>query len=85
MVIFIHSDPFVNSITAHNDAVTSLTLFNDIYIFSTSHDTKIKMWDIRNMNSCVQEAIGSQKKWDEAICHSILIPNQLLLATGTSY
>ncbi len=40
------------------------------------------MWDIRNLNTCVQEAIGSQKKWDEAIWHSILIPNQLLLATG---
>jgi hypothetical protein len=78
-------DPLVNTIQAHNDAVTSLSLFNDIYIFSTSHDTKIKMWDIRNLNSCVQEAIGSQKKWDEAIWHSIIIPNQLLLATGNYY
>ncbi len=25
---------------------------------------------------------GSQKKWDEAIWHSVLIPNQMILATG---
>lgn len=71
-----------NTITAHSDAVTSLNLFNDIYLFSTSHDTKIKMWDIRYLNAPLQETIGSQKKWDEAMWHSVLIPNQLLLATA---
>jgi WD40 repeat protein len=54
---FNNIDSLVNNITAHTDSVTSLSLFNDIYLFSTSHDTKIKMWDIRNLNSCVQETI----------------------------
>lgn len=80
--IDMRSEMVTNSITAHSDAITSLNLFNDIYLFSTSHDTKIRMWDIRNMNSCIQETIGSQKKWDEAMWHSTLITSQLMLATA---
>jgi hypothetical protein len=71
-----------NTFSAHSDSITSLNLLNDIYLFSTSHDTKIRMWDIRYLNTPLQETIGSQKKWDEAIWHSIIIPNQLMLATG---
>lgn len=41
------------------------------------------MWDLRNFNKSVQEVLGSQKKFDEAMWHSTIIPNQLLLATGT--
>jgi WD40 repeat protein len=55
--IYLNQDALTNSVQAHTDSVTSLTLFNDIYLFSTSHDTKIKMWDIRNLNACVQEQI----------------------------
>lgn len=76
------SDSVTNSFNAHSDAVTCLNLFNDIYLFSTSHDTKIKMWDIRNLGTSVQESFGSQKKWDEAMWHSILIPNQMVLASA---
>jgi WD40 repeat protein len=74
-----------NSIQAHNDSITSLNILNDIYLFSTSHDTKIKMWDVRYLNTPVCEAIGSQKKWDEAMWHSCLIPNSLMLATGKHF
>lgn len=80
--IDMRSETVTNSFLAHSDAVTSLNLFNDIYLFSTSHDTKIRMWDIRYLSNCLQETIGSQKKWDEAMWHSILIPNQLILATA---
>jgi WD40 repeat protein len=80
--IDMRSDSVTNSFTAHTDSVTSLSLFNDLYLFSTSHDTKIRMWDIRYLSNCLQETIGSQKKWDEAMWHSIIIPNQLILATG---
>jgi striatin 1/3/4 len=80
--IDLRSESVTNSILAHTDAVTSLNLFNDLYLFSTSHDTKIRMWDIRYLSNCLQETIGSQKKWDEAMWHSILIPNQLILATA---
>lgn len=75
-------DSITNSIQAHADAVTSLNIFNDIYLFSTSHDTKIRMWDVRNMTTYVDETVGSQKKWDEAMWHSILIPDQIVLATS---
>jgi WD40 repeat protein len=51
----LNENALTNSITAHTDSVTSLTLFSDIYLFSTSHDSIIKMWDVRNLNSCVQE------------------------------
>jgi len=80
--IDMRSESVTNSFNAHSDAVTSLNLFNDIYLFSTSHDTKIKMWDIRNLGAPVKEAFGSQKKWDEAMWHSLLLPNQMVLATG---
>jgi striatin 1/3/4 len=80
--IDIRSDSVTNSFNAHSDAVTSLNLFNDIYLFSTSHDTKIKMWDIRNLGNPLQESFGSQKKWDEAMWHSILLPNKMVLATA---
>lgn len=80
--IDIRTESITNSITAHSDAVTSLSLFNDIYLFSTSHDTKIRMWDVRYLGSYVQETIGSQKKWDEAMWDSLLIPDQMTLATA---
>jgi WD40 repeat protein len=80
--IDLRTDSVTNSFNAHSDSVTSLNLFNDIYLFSTSHDTKIKLWDIRNLGTPIQEAFGSQKKWDEAMWHSILIQNQMVLATG---
>jgi hypothetical protein len=42
---------------AHTDAVTSINMFNDIYLFTTSHDTKIRLWDIRNLTTPQQENI----------------------------
>ena len=55
--LHLKSDNIINNVNAHNDAVTSLCSFNDIYLFSTSHDTKVKMWDVRNLTTCVQEKI----------------------------
>lgn len=69
-------------VNAHEDAITSLSLMDDLYLFSTSHDTRVRMWDIRDMSHPVQEALGSQKKWDEAIWDSKLIPNIMGLATA---
>jgi len=66
-----------NNLNAHSDAVMSLNLFKDIYLFSVSHDTTIKMWDIRNLREAVISASGSQKKWDEAMFDSLLIENTL--------
>lgn len=45
----------IDSYTSHTDAVTSLNLMDDIYLFSTSHDRKVKLWDTRKMNNPIQE------------------------------
>lgn len=66
-----------NPISAHDDAITSLNIFDDLYLFSTSHDSKIKLWDIRDLSQPLEEALGSQKKWDEAICDGIFIPSKM--------
>ena len=68
--------------TAHSDAVTSLNLLNEIYLFSTSHDNTIKMWDSRKFSEPVISTVGSQKKWDEAILDSVLIENNLMLCVA---
>ena len=67
------------SIKGHDDAVTSLNLFKDLYLFSTSHDEKIKLWDIRKLKEPIDTISTSQKKWDESIWHSILIDKSLTL------
>ena len=36
---------------AHNDAVTSINVVNDIYITTTGHDGFIKLWDLRTLSS----------------------------------
>lgn len=71
-----------NPINAHSDAVTSIELLNELYLFSTSHDSRIKMWDVRNMTQSVQENLGSQQKWNEAIWDSAVIQDQMSIATA---
>lgn len=69
-------------VNAHSDSVTSISMWEDLYLFSTSHDTKVKMWDVRDMSQPVQETLGSQRKWDEAICDSVILPEIMSLATA---
>lgn len=76
------NDVITNSVNAHSDAVTSLNLFEDIYLFSISHDTLIKMWDLRKFIDPVNQAVGSQKKWDEAMWDSKLIKESLTLCVA---
>ena len=70
------------SIKAHNDAITSLNIYKDLYLISTSHDENIKLWDIRKLNKCIDVISTKQKKWDESILDSVLIPNQLTLCVA---
>ena len=70
------------SIKAHNDAVTSLNVFNDIYLISTSHDESIKLWDVRKLNKCIDIISTQQKKWDESIWDSLIIKNNLTLCVA---
>ena len=70
------------SIKGHNDAVTSLNLYKDIYLISTSHDEKIKLWDVRKLNEPIDSISTGQKKWDESIFDSVLIEKQLTLCVA---
>ena len=71
-----------NSFNAHSDAVTRLNLLNDIYLFSISHDTTIKMWDTRKLNDPVVSIVGSQKKWDEAMWDSLIIESMMMFCVA---
>lgn len=76
------NDVITNTVNAHSDAVTSLNLFDDLYLFSISHDTTIKMWDLRKFIVPVTTKVGSQKKWDEAMWDSILIEDSSTLCVA---
>ena len=71
-----------NVIKVHEDAVTSLNLYNEIYLISTSHDSKIKLWDVRKMNESISYITTDQKKWNESIWDSILIEKSLTLCVA---
>ena len=70
------------SFKAHNDAVTSLNLYKDLYLISTSHDETIKNWDVRYLNKYIDIISTEQKKWDESIWDSVLIQNDLTLCVA---
>ena len=71
-----------NNIKAHDDSVTSLNLYNEIYLISTSHDSKIKLWDVRKINEPISYINTEQKKWNESIWDSILIEKSLTLCVA---
>ena len=71
-----------DSIKGHDDAITSLNLYKDLYLFSTSHDEKIKLWDIRKLKEPIDTISTLQKKWDESIWHSLLIEKSLTLCVA---
>ena len=70
------------SIKGHNDAITSLNLYKDVYLISTSHDETIKLWDVSKLNKCIDIISTQQKKWDDSIWDSILIPKNLTLCVA---
>jgi hypothetical protein len=70
------------AIKGHNDAITSLNLYKDLYLISTSHDETIKLWDVRKLNKCIDIISTQQKKWDDSIWDSILIPKNLTLCVA---
>ena len=78
-----YSKDFVtDTINIHGDAVTSLNLYKDLYLFSISHDTTIKIWDVRKMNEPINMTVGSQKKWDESMWDSFLIEKNMTLCVA---
>ena len=79
----IYSKEYISeSFKAHNDSVTSLNLYNDLYLISTSHDETVKIWDIRKLNKYIDIISTEQKKWDESIWDSVLIEKDLTLCVA---
>ena len=79
----IYGKDFVtDTINIHGDAVTSLNLYKDLYLFSVSHDTTIKIWDVRKMTEPINMTVGSQKKWDESMWDSLLIEKTMTLCVA---
>ena len=79
----IYSKEYISeSFKAHNDSVTSLNLYKDLYLISTSHDESIKIWDIRKLNKYIDIISTEQKKWDESIWDSVLIEKDLTLSVA---
>ena len=75
-------DFVTDTLNIHGDAVTSLNIYKDLYLFSVSHDTTIKIWDLRKMNEPVNMTVGSQKKWDESMWDSLLIEKSMTLCVA---
>ena len=75
-------DFVTDSMNIHGDAVTSLNIYKDLFLFSISHDTTIKIWDIRKMNEPINMTVGSQKKWDESMWDSLLIEKSMTLCVA---
>ena len=75
-------DFVTDTINIHGDAVTSLNLYKDLYLFSISHDTTIKIWDVRKMTEPINMTVGSQKKWDESMWDSLLIEKNMTLCVA---
>ena len=79
----IYGKDFVtDTINIHGDAVTSLNLYKDLYLFSVSHDTTIKIWDVRKMTEPINMTVGRQKKWDESMWDSLLIEKTMTLCVA---
>ena len=75
-------DFVTDTLNIHGDAVTSLNMYKDLYLFSVSHDTTIKIWDLRKMNEPINMTVGSQKKWDESMWDSLLIEKSMTLCVA---
>jgi striatin 1/3/4 len=63
----VKSGECINSMTAHLDGVTSLSVHPSGLTFASGgHDSSIRIWDIASKN-CIQEMSSHRKKFDEGV------------------
>ncbi|ORY76836.1 WD40 repeat-like protein [Neocallimastix californiae] len=63
----VKSGECINSMTAHLDGVTSLSIHPSGLTFASGgHDSSIRIWDISSKN-CIQEMSSHRKKFDEGV------------------
>ena len=81
-LVDLRSGKEVNSFVAHTDTVTCLerlpptsstsplTSSSSSFLYSSSHDGSLRVWDLSNNSSCLFDTSIHRKKWDESI-HSL--------------
>eukprot|EP00741_Cyanophora_paradoxa_P010602 tig00020537_g10246.t1 len=68
---------------AHGDGVSTVALDpSGLYVASGSHDGSIRVWDLRQPGSMVQEFAAHRPKFDEAVLSLAFHPNMNLMASG---
>jgi striatin 1/3/4 len=73
----------VHAMVAHLDAVTSLAVDSyGLYLLSGSHDCSIRLWNIANKKTCVQEITAHRKKFDESILDVAFHPSKPYIASA---
>ncbi|CAG8539929.1 77_t:CDS:10 [Ambispora leptoticha] len=71
------------STLAHMDAVTSLDVDpSGMILISGGHDSSIRLWDIFNSRTCIQEFVSHRRKSDEGVLSVQYHPNMPWLASG---
>lgn len=73
----------VHAMVAHLDSVTSLAVdAHGLYLLSGSHDCSIRLWNIANKKTCVQEITAHRKKFDESILDVAFHPSKPYIASA---
>lgn len=79
----VNDGTLLHSMVAHLDAVTSLAIdFHGLYLLSGSHDCSIRLWNIANKKTCVQEITAHRKKFEESILDVAFHPSKPFIASA---
>lgn len=79
----VNDGTLLHAMVAHLDAVTSLAIdVHGLYLLSGSHDCSIRLWNIANKKTCVQEITAHRKKFDESILDVAFHPTKPFIASA---
>lgn len=79
----VNDGTLLHAMVAHLDAVTSLAIdVHGLYLLSGSHDCSIRLWNIANKKTCVQEITAHRKKFEESILDVAFHPSKPFIASA---
>ena len=79
----VNDGTLLHAMVAHLDAVTSLAIdVHGLYLLSGSHDCSIRLWNIANKKTCVQEITAHRKKFEESILDVAFHPTKPFIASA---
>lgn len=79
----VNDGSLLHAMVAHLDAVTSLAIdSHGLYLLSGSHDCSIRLWNIANKKTCVQEITAHRKKFEESILDVAFHPSKPFIASA---